>query len=182
MIKENIFNNLSSNEKELKLVKKYVYDKCDFLLENLKLNLESSDYSACSFYLNWQKIEYRVSKITPKKVGQFVAIWKRSKLWLTEPFDFKDDIDFLVITSRNGDNFGQFIFPKNVLVDKWIITYNWKLWKRWIRVYPPWDITTNKQAQKTKAWQEKYFLTIKSDSSTDLELATNFFKKNKIKK
>lgn len=177
MANEDIFNNLNSTEKELKLVKEYVYDKCNFLLENLKLNLESSEYLACSFYLNWQKIEYRVSKITPKKVGQFVAIWKRNMFWITEPFDFNDDLDYLVITSKDGDNFGQFIFPKEVLVEKWIITKNWKLWKRWIRVYPSWDIPTNKQAQKTKSWQEKYFLIIKSDNSTDLELAKNFFKK-----
>jgi TonB-dependent SusC/RagA subfamily outer membrane receptor len=70
----------------------------------------------------------------------------------------------------NDNNFGQFIFPKSVLADKGIITRKGKEGKRGIRVYPPWDKTTNKQAEKTQTWQTKYFLTIKNDNSTDLDL------------
>jgi len=168
-------NSLNSSYEDIKFFKDFVYDKCDFLLENLELNSESVEYFACCFYLNWKKIEYRKSKITPKKLWQFVAIWKRNNLWIIEPFEFNDHLDYLVITSKSGDNFWQFIFPKWVLVDKWIITKNWKNWKRWIRVYPPWDITTNKQAQKTQAWQEKYFLSIKNDNSFDIGLAKKLF-------
>jgi hypothetical protein len=31
-------------------------------------------------------------------------------------------------------------------------------------------LATNKQAEKTQSWQTKYFLTIKNDNSTDLDL------------
>jgi hypothetical protein len=31
-------------------------------------------------------------------------------------------------------------------------------------------LTTNEQAKKTQSWQTKYFITIKNDNSTDLEL------------
>jgi hypothetical protein len=65
---------------------------------------------------------------------------------------------------------GQFIFPKSVLADKGIVTRNGKEGKRGIRVYPPWDLTTNKQAKRTQSWQTKYFITIKNDNSTDLVL------------
>jgi hypothetical protein len=82
-----------------------------------------------------------------------------------------DDIDFIIITSKSHDNLGQFIFPKSVLADNGIITRNDKKGKRGIRVYPPWDLTTNKQAIKAQNWQTKYFLTIKKDNSTDLDLA-----------
>ena len=39
-----------------------------------------------------------------------------------------------------------------------------------MRVYPPWDNMLNKQAIKTQNWQIKYFLTIKNDNSTNLDL------------
>ncbi len=148
-----------------------VYDKCGFDLTHPKLNAESAEYGACSFKLNGNSIQHRVSKITPTKIGQFVTIWKRNKDGITQPFDILDDIDFIIITSKCGDNFGQFLFPTSVLADKGIITKNGKEGKRGIRVYPPWDITTNKQAQKTQGWQTKYFLVIKNDGSTDLEMA-----------
>ncbi|HLO52782.1 MAG TPA: MepB family protein [Saprospiraceae bacterium] len=137
----------------------------------MKQNIESKEYGACTFELNGKKIEQRISKITPTKTGQFVTIWKRNKEGITEPFDISDDFDFIIITSKSGDNFGQFIFPKSVLADKGIITRNGKIGKRGIRVYPPWDFATNKQALKTQSWQTKYFLTIKNDSSNDFDLA-----------
>lgn len=132
--------------------------------------MESAEYRACSFELNGNTIQFHISKITPTKTGQFVTIWKRNKEGITEPFDILDDIDFVIITSKSGDNLGQFIFPKSVLADKGIITRNGKEGKRGIRVYPPWDIVTSKQAEKTQSWQTKYFLTIKNDNSTDLDL------------
>lgn len=163
---------------ELEVVKELVYDKCGFTISNLKLNTESVEYGACSFELDGQKIEHRVSKITPTKTGQFITIWKRNKNGLTEPYDFLDDIDFLAITSRSGDNFGQFIFPKFVLAEHGIITKNGKEGKRGIRVYPPWDIATNKQAIKTQGWQTTYFLAIKKDNSTGFDLIKKLFAKN----
>jgi hypothetical protein len=155
---------------DLKLVKELVYDKCDFKFTNLKLNSESIEYGACSFKLNGEKIEHRTSKITPTKTGQFVTVWKRNKNGITEPYDILDDFDFIAITAKSGDNFGQFIFPKSVLADKGIIKQNAKGGKRGIRVYPTWDSTTNAQARKTQNWQAKYFVTIRGDNSAELEL------------
>jgi hypothetical protein len=63
------------------------------------------------------------------------------------------------------------------LADYGIITRNGKEGKRGIRVYPPWDITTNKQVIKTQSWQTKYFLTIKNDNSTDLDLTKKLLTK-----
>ena len=161
---------MNSFHNDLKIVKELVYDKCGFNLTNLKQNIESREYGACTFELNGKIIEQRISKITPTKAGQFVTIWKRNKDGITEPFDYEDNFDFVIITARNDENFGQFIFPKSVLADNGIITKNGKAGKRGIRVYPIWDITTNKQAMKTQSWQTKYFMAIKNDSSIDLEL------------
>ncbi|HQE35321.1 MAG TPA: MepB family protein, partial [Flavobacterium alvei] len=67
---------------------------------------------------------------------------------------------------------------KKVLVEKGIITQNGKSGKRGIRVYPPWDIPQNKQAEKTQNWQINYFLNIKTDGSTDIDLAKNLLAAN----
>ena len=170
MITENIFAPMNSIHNDLKVVKELIYDKCDLNLTNLEQNLESADYGACSFKLNGKTIQYRTSKITPTKIGQFVTIWKRNNEGITEPFNITDNFDLIIITSKSGNNFGQFVFPKSVLADNGIITKNGKEGKRGIRVYPPWDITTNKQAIKTQSWQIKYFFTIKNDNSADLQL------------
>jgi len=161
---------INSFHSYLKIAKELVYDNCGFDLSDPKVDFEGKEYGACSFNLNGKRIQHRVSKITPAKTGQFVTIWKRNKDGITEPFNISDDLDYIIITSRSGDNFGQFIFPKPVLAEKGIITQSGKDGKRGIRVYPPWDIPTNTQAQNTQNWQTKYFVAIKDDHSTDLRL------------
>jgi len=170
---------INSFHNYLKIAKELVYDKCGFDITNLKLNSESAEYGACSFDLNRKTVQHRVSKITPTKIGQFVTIWKRNKDGITEPFNISDDLDFIIITSKCGDNFGQFLFPKSVLADKGIITNKGKEGKRGIRVYPPWDLVTSIQARKNQSWQTKYFLTIRNDNSTDIEMAKRILTDNK---
>ena len=159
---------------DLQLAEKLLYSKCGFQLQNLVWNSESANYAACSFELNIYKIQFRVANITPTKIGQFVAIWKRNKEGITAPFDVADSLDFMIISVRDSENFGQFIFPKSVLVSHGIISQNEKGGKRGIRVYAPWDKPENKQAIKTQAWQVNYFVEIKENSHLDLE----FVKKN----
>ena len=162
---------INSFHDDLKTVKNWVYDQCNFDFKNPRLNAESTEYGACSFELDGKKIQHRVSKITPTKNGQFVTIWKRNQDGITEPFDINDEIDFIIITARSSNNLGQFIFPKRVLADKGIITQNGKSGKRGIRVYPPWDKPESQQAEKTQSWQLNYFLSINEDGFTDLGLA-----------
>ncbi|MGF1636290.1 MAG: MepB family protein [Cyclobacteriaceae bacterium] len=156
---------------ELDMVKELVYDECGFELKNLKIHPEGKAYGACSFELNGLTIDHRLAKITPKKTGQFVAIWKRNKSGETEPYDINDDLDYLIITVKSGHNLGQFIFPKSVLAEKQIITKNGIEGKLGIRVYPPWDSVTNNQAEKTQSWQTKFFVNISDKESIDFDLA-----------
>jgi len=165
---------------DLKTAKEMVYDQCNLVMTNPRLKTESLEYGACSFELDGKKIQHRVSKITPTKNGQFVTLWKRNKDGITEPFDINDEIDFIIITARNGDNFGQFIFPATVLADKGVITQNGKPGKRGIRVYPPWDNSKSKQAETTQSWQINYFYTIETDGSTDLGLAKKLLAANNV--
>jgi len=145
---------------DLKHAIECVYEAYGFELTEPSLNPESEEYAACSFQLNGRKIQHRVAKITPTKTGQFVAIWKRDIEGKTAPFDSSDNLGAIIITVRKGEELGQFIFPSAVLSQQGIVTSNGKEGKRGMRVYPPWDIVTNKQAEKTQAWQIKYFLRI----------------------
>ena len=163
-----------SFQTDLQLAEKLLYNECGFQLQNLIWNSENANYAACSFELNTYKIQFRVANITPTKIGQFVAIWKRNNNGITVPFDVADSLDFMIISIRDSENFGQFIFPKSVLVSHGIISQNEKGGKRGIRVYAPWDKPENKQAMKTQAWQVNYFVEIGENSHLDLE----FVKKN----
>jgi hypothetical protein len=159
------------------IAKSLLYDECGFNLTEPTIENESSEYGACHFKLNGNKIQFRVSKITPTKTGQFVTIWKRDQHGVTQPFHETDELDFIIICSRNNEKFGQFIFPKAVLVEKGIIMGKGKEGKRGIRVYPPWDKPTNKQAEKTQSWQTNYFLHIYSNNSTDFDTANKLLSK-----
>ena len=146
-------------------IKSQVYDTCKLEISNFKPELESKAYDACHFELNGKHIRCRSSKITPKKVGQFVTFWKRNHNGSIEPFHNTDPIDFYVINVRNDKLFGQFVFPKSILIKKGLLSTASKEGKRGFRVYPSWDVVNNRQAEHSQKWQLDYFYTI--DDATD---------------
>jgi hypothetical protein len=152
-----------------------VYSPCNFTISEIIISSESQEYAACSHFLNQKKVEFRVAKTTPTKVGQFVTLWKRDEKGVTQPFDETDAIDFVLIFSQNAANKGLFIFPKSVLISQAIISQNDKNGKRGFRIYPPWENTTSPQAQKTQTWQTQYFLPLNGDKTTDIFLAKKLF-------
>ena len=147
-------------DKYLSQIKTEVYDKIDFEISDFTKELESKDYHACQFGLNGQHIISRNAKITPKKAGQFVTFWKRVGNGPIEPFNETDLIDFYAVNVRSDYKFGQFVFPKSVLIKKGIISTNKKEGKRAFRVYPIWNLVHNKQAEQTQKWQLNYFYEI----------------------
>jgi hypothetical protein len=145
-----------------------LYNKCGFELSNIEIENESSEYCAHRFEINNKKILFRQAKITPTKTGQFVTLWKRNiEKNVIEPFEISDDIDLFVVNVKSENQFGQFVFPKSILIEKGIVTDK-KEGKRAIRVYPIWDIAENSQARKTQKWQLDYFLEIPMDGSLDI--------------
>ncbi|KAF2330316.1 MepB family protein [Flavobacterium daemonense] len=169
MIVENHWPNDKSLPKDLILAKELVYDHFDFDCTEPQQESESMEYRAYRFWMNEKHICYREAKITPTKTGQFVTLWKRSRLGIIEPFDTTDVIDFVIVSVRKDALLGQFIFPKDVLLEKAIFSTETKEGKRAMRVYPPWDEAESKQAKKTKKWQLEYFLFVSSE--TDLNRA-----------
>jgi len=137
---------------------KRLYQAAGIICTNIKIESESLEYTAATFQLNTKKIIFRVAKITPTKIGQFVTIWKRNQESITTPFEYTDAFDFIIIVTRKENQVGQFIFPKSILLDRGIVSGSNKEGKRGIRVYPPWDKTESKQAKNTQQWQLNYFL------------------------
>ncbi|GAL85887.1 hypothetical protein MYP_3116 [Sporocytophaga myxococcoides] len=165
--------NIKSNHipEDFYIAKEQVYDHCDFECTAPMAEPESAEYGASHLNINKKQIIFRVGKTTPTKSGQFVTLWKRIDNGPIQPYDFSDDFDLIVISSRKDNHLGQFIFPKSILLEKGIISGNNKDGKRGIRVYPPWEAVTSKQAEKTQAWQLQYFLRIEGNVDVDLKRA-----------
>ena len=141
----------------LEFINKSIYLKCNLSISELEIEKEGALYHACSYKLNNNICFNRLAKITPKKTGQFVTFWKRNTKGITEPYHANDNFDFLIINVKFKKRFGQFIFPKIILIEKGIVSSETKNGKRGFRVYPEWDMTENNQAIKTQKWQLKYF-------------------------
>jgi hypothetical protein len=160
---------------DLLAIKAAVYDPCQFDCSEPQREAESSDYGAYAFELNGLALRFRVAKTTPTKTGQFVTLWKRVGRGPIQPYDLSDPLDLFVVSVRRGSNFGQFVFPKSVLLQQGIVARNNRGGKRAIRVYPPWDQTVSRQAQKTQRWQLDYFLPMIAGDAVDLARARKLY-------
>ena len=118
---------------------------------------DNGEYGAALTRIGARTVRLRVGKLTPTKVGLFVAVWRRSTAGPTEPFP-ADDVDLLVITATEGRQAGQFVFPRSALVRHGITSVAGAGGKRGFRVYPPWSPTDNAQAIRTQKWQGAYFV------------------------
>lgn len=156
----------------------FIYDECGLKYSNLEEESESADYVAYNFVLDGLSVKFRAAKITPTKTGQFVTLWKRDDKGPIKPFDATDPIDLVVICVRKENRFGQFVFPKSVLIKHKIISDQGLEGKRAMRVYPPWDQTTNSQAMKTQRWQLEFFLEFSPDGKIDWDRMRKFYSGN----
>ena len=155
---------------DLILAEQLAYRPLDLVLENIKIEVESEEYGASEFTINKSLIKFRVGKITPTKVGQFVTFWKRIGNGPIMPYDKDDPFEFLIVSVRADNKVGQFIFPKSVLLEKKIISCDGQGGKRAMRIYPSWDKTDNSQAKKTQGWQLKYFIEFNAMDSVENSL------------
>ncbi|OMD44771.1 mep operon protein MepB [Paenibacillus borealis] len=143
----------------LSYVKEILYEPNQLTIESVREEPQNSDYGAGIFQLNSKSVRFRVAKITPTKTGQFVAIWEKDDHHKNQAFSYEKATDLLVINTFDAPNnrFGQFVFPKDVLVKHNILTTTKAKGKMAIRVYPSWDTPTSKQAIATQSWQLPYF-------------------------
>jgi hypothetical protein len=163
---------------DLIATKDLVYTPCKLTHSQLTMEPESAEYGAGTFTLENFAVRFRVAKTTPIKIGQFVTLWKRIGNNPIQPYDISDNVDFFVVSTRKDNHFGQFVFPKSVLCEQGVMSVKVKGGKLAIRVYPPWDKTLNRQAQKTQQWQLEYFLEIPEDGKIDCDRAKMLYSKS----
>jgi hypothetical protein len=152
------------SSKDLPATLAFLQDSCGLIVTVPVAEAESGDYAAHTFQLNDLFVRYRAAKITPTKTGQFVTLWQRSGKGPIQPLDYADAPDLVIISVRDPAHFGLFIFPKSVLLQQKVLSGPGSAGKRAIRIYPPWDVANNPQAQKTQRWQAAHFVSVSAAS------------------
>lgn len=150
--------------KDLVYIEGVLLETSGMRISNVLEEEEAKEYYGCTFQLGSFRIKYRKAKITPKKIGQFVALWKRNANGKTEPYHEDDNFDFYVIETEYENSRGWFFFSKAVLFKRRILTSGELEGKRGFRVYPLWDVPASKQAITTKKWQIECFIDLANDS------------------
>ncbi|MFD0418113.1 MepB family protein [Streptomyces sp. NPDC127108] len=160
---------------DLLAAKALLYDPLGLTCSQPVPEAESAEYGAHAFTLDGLAVRFRVAKTTPTKVGQFVTVWQRSEAGPIRPFDDADPVDLFVVSSREGEHFGQFVFPRGVLRERGIVSEGGVGGKRGFRVYPPWVVTASRQAERTQGWQRECFLPVPEGGGLDVELARKLY-------
>ena len=151
----------------LQKFQKEVFQSLKLEITHYQVEKESAEYEACRFLLSGCSIISRKAKTTPTKTGQFVTIWRRNEKGTIEPLHESEHFDFLIVNVNSNNRWGQFVFPKSVLIQKGIISTDQKEGKRAFRVYPKWDVVNSKQAERSQQWQLDYFYEL--ENGLDLE-------------
>lgn len=154
---------------EFKYIDEILFEALGLKVSNISYEKEAGDYCGFNFQLGKLNMKFRRAKITPKKTGQFVALWKRSSIGKTEPFGFEDHFDFYIIGIGNGNNSGCFVFPGTILAEQNILSVNGREGKRGFRTYSKWDMPENKQARQTQSWQILYFIDLIKDRTLSIQ-------------
>ncbi|WP_354637451.1 MepB family protein [Kitasatospora camelliae] len=160
---------------DLAAAKALVYDPCGFTCTQPVPEAESADYAAHAFSVDGLRVRFRAARTTPTKVGQFVTVWKRRPGGPIQPFDAADPVDLFVIATRDHDHLGQFVLPTDVLRRHGVVSAEGVGGKRAFRVYPPWAVTTNRQAGRAQEWQLDFFLELHRDRPVDAVRARRLY-------
>lgn len=146
----------------LQIVSKFISELTKLQISNAVDVLANKEYCASQCYLGNKLCEFRVAKITPKKQGGFVALWKKSILvdsFRTNIPYSSSDFNVCIIYIEDMVNSGFFIFTNLILLDQKILSSEAnKGGKLGFRIYPSWVSLDSKIAQKTQYWQQKYFI------------------------
>ncbi|WLR42096.1 MepB family protein [Bacillus carboniphilus] len=143
----------------LEYVNEHIYEPNQLVIRSIQEEQQNSNYGGGTFLLSNKSIRFRVSKRTPNKIGEFVAIWEKGEDSKNTAFSYENAPDILVINTTIKENqFGQFIIPKETLAKRNILKTRSSKGKMGLRVYPSWESPTGKQALMTQKWQLPYFV------------------------
>lgn len=154
----------------LKYLNEKIYEPNDLFIKSVQEEKQNAKYGAGSFQVSSRTIRFRVSQQTPTKAGQFVAFWEKGEENKNQPYAYETAPDLFVVTAfKNNREFGQFVFPKEVLLKQNVLSSISTKGKMAIRVYPSWDTPSSKQALKTQKWQSPYFIDMSNMSDANLD-------------
>lgn len=138
-------------------------------ITNLTSDVESEMYEGHNFTLGKNSIKFRKAKLTPKKNGLFLTLWKRNSAGITTPFNTEDQFDFYIIFVEDAHQKGFYVFPKAILAIHEILTNSGNDGKRGFRIYPSWCVPKSKQAEHTQRWQNAYFINCTNPTSAQFD-------------
>ena len=118
---------------------------------------QGSDYESGQVKIDGELWRIRTARVTPRKPGAFVAVWRRNAHGETEPFSVKDGVAGLVVFVQDGSRFGVFTFSATSLAELGIYRSEHSAGKRGFRLYPAWSTDLNTQAMRTQAAQAPFF-------------------------
>ncbi|QBQ41892.1 MepB family protein [Sphingobacterium psychroaquaticum] len=154
---------------EINILEKVLFSPLQLKTTAIEHDPEAAEYWGYNIALSGANIKFRKAKITPKKLGMFVTLWRRNMNRQTEPFHLADNVDYYIILTETDEYQGLFIFPKAALAQHQILTTATKEGKRGFRIYPPQVEVNNPQARKTQAWQAPYFVDLSDTSDSAME-------------
>ena len=162
-----------------------IYKPAGFLIGEVVQEAESIEYGAHRFRLDDKCVVFRVAKTTPTKIGQFVTLWKRphplEQLRALSrnplPIHCNDGIDFVVVHVHDETQWGQFIFNREILIEKGIIAAAASNGKTGFRIYPPWSKPVAADAIKLQKWQCRYFVQMGNyEENLDMDVIRGLFR------
>ncbi|MFL0401621.1 MepB family protein [Bacillus nitratireducens] len=154
---------------------KMIYKPNNLFITNQKEEKQNSEYAGGIFQLNNRSIRFRVSKITPNKIGQFVSFWEKDVSMRNQAFSYDSVPNLLVITCIADNKLGQFIFPKEILLKEKILKTQNQKGKMAMRVYPIWDKPVSNQAKKSQQWQLQYFVDLSDSKNAAIHKLLNLY-------
>ncbi|MBR9330935.1 multidrug transporter [Staphylococcus aureus] len=141
-----------------KILLKYIFSE-ESEVKDLTEEKYNQDYEALTFSFKEETYQSRLAKKTPTKAGYFVTCWTKDENNCNQPYSKVEEAfaDYLMIIVIDEELSGYFLFPRELLVEKGILTTFEHKGKMAFRVYPKWCNQLNKTAGQTQKWQCKYF-------------------------
>ncbi|EUJ82778.1 MepB family protein [Staphylococcus aureus] len=139
-----------------KILLKYIFSE-ESEVKDLTEEKYNQDYEALTFSFKEETYQSRLAKKTPTKAGYFVTCWTKDENNCNQPYSKEAFEDYLMIIVIDEELSGYFLFPRELLVEKGILTTFEHKGKMAFRVYPKWCNQLNKTAGQTQKWQCKYF-------------------------
>lgn len=139
-----------------KILLKYIFSE-ESEVKDLTEEKYNQDYEALTFSFKEETYQSRLAKKTPTKAGYFVTCWTKDEDNYNRPYKIEEFADYLIVAVIDDELNSYFLFPRELLVEKGILTTFEHKGKMAFRVYPKWCNQLNKTAGQTQKWQCKYF-------------------------